>query len=283
MAGGFNALTVPEGYAGEAHPLRRDEPEGPTDPEHEKMYALTPAGLARLPVADSIELWLLTAPKGPLPYESARAKQAIELLSEAWGMGIVHRLAFAPATGEDLAEAAGLRRRRCRRLLNGLRDVGLVEPTEVPDDPVHLAPTKWLRRAVAPLVAAARAEHDDPPKDVAPFDALDFEAGMVLAGSLVEPIGEHSGRCRLIMRIGEPGRREPVGVTVEVDRGTVIRCEQGLDPDASAEASGIASAWLRTLTEQQPKRLTYEGDRRLARALVAGLTDALFSELSYAR
>jgi DNA-binding HxlR family transcriptional regulator len=282
MAGGFKALHVPENYQGEARPQPRQEAEGPVNPEHERKYAITPTGRARLPVADSIELWLLKASGGPLPYDHERAEEAIKLLSQAWGMGIAHRLAFAPATAEELVEAAGMPRRKGRRLLKALQRVGLVEVGADTGDRAVYAPTAWLRRGIAPILRAAEVEHYDPPSGARPLDATDFESAMLLAAPLAELGGGQSGRCRLVARIGDPGQREPAGVTVEMRDGAIVACERGLDPDVDGEASGIATAWYGALSDQRPSRLRYDGDRRLARDLVTALGWALFDEQAYA-
>lgn len=91
-----------------------------------------------------------------------------------------------------------------------------------------------------------------------------------------------SGACRLAVRLGKPGQRRPVGVTVTVGEGRVLACERGLDADATAEAVGELAPWFTALIEQRPKRLRFDGDRRLARALVAASGKALFDESAYA-
>lgn len=288
MAGGFRALQVPEGYQGEARPQPRREVEQKAPAEekipagYDRKYVITPSGLARLPIADSIELWLLKASGGPLPYDHERAKEAIELLSQAWGVGIAHRLAFAPATADELVKGAGMSRRKGKRLLNALEHVGLIEAGTGTGGLVGYAPTAWLRRGVGLILRAAQVEHYDPPSGARPLDAADFESAMLLAAPLAELGGNQSGCCRLIARIGDPGQREPAGVTVEVRDGAIVACERGLDPGAAAEASGIPTAWYRALGEQRPSRLRYDGDRRLGRDLVAALGWALFDEQAYA-
>ncbi|MGB7587453.1 MAG: hypothetical protein WBM00_01965, partial [Solirubrobacterales bacterium] len=136
MAGGFKALTIPEDYEGEALPRGGADPHEPVDPQEpadpawEQKYVLTPTGRARLPTADGIELWLLKAPQGPLPYEDGRAKRAIELLSEAWGHGLVHAVAAGPTETADAITRCELSPRAAKRLLAKLHRTGLVEVIE---------------------------------------------------------------------------------------------------------------------------------------------------------
>jgi hypothetical protein len=45
---------------------------------------------------------------------------------------------------------------------------------------------------------------------------------------------------------------------------------------------GELGPWLAALIEQRPKRLRFDGDRRLARTLVAEFGRSLFDEASFA-
>ena len=60
-------------------------------------------------------------------------------------------------------------------------------------------------------------------------------------------------------------------------------CEAGLASDVATEAVGELGAWFSALVDQRPRRLSFEGDRRFARDLVAAFSEALFDELAYAR
>jgi hypothetical protein len=158
----------------------------------------------------------------------------------------------------------------------------MVEAATTPaGDPAHAA-TEWLRRGIGPLALAARVERSDPPPEARPVDALDVEAAMLLIAPLLRLDEDLSGACRLAVRLGEPGKRHPVGVTFRVGEGRVLASERGLDPAASAEAVGELGPWFTALIDQRPKRLRFEGDRRLARALVAACGAALFDEAAYA-
>jgi hypothetical protein len=315
MAGGFNALTVPEGYAGEEGPQRaprrpepepegyageerprqprraprRPEPEPHEEPHEEphdfdKKYTITPAGRARVPVAGGIELWLLKAPGGAISYSDSdpRAKRAIELLADAWGSGLAHAMAAGPVDKRELIAGCERSPRAAKRLLAELHRVGMVEAaTTSANAPAHAA-TEWLRRGIGPLALAAQVERGDPPPGARPVDALDVEAAMLLVAPLLRLDEGLSGACRLAVRLGRPGQRHPVGVTIRVGEGRVLACERGLDADASAGAVGELDPWFTALIDQRPKRLRFDGDRRLARALVAACGTALFDEAAYA-
>lgn len=289
MAGGFNALAVPEGYEGEGGPQRPPQrPQRPPrrperDPRgYDDMYTITPAGRARLPVADGLELWLLKAPGGALAYADPRAKRAIELLADAWGHGLAHATAAGPVEKHELIAGCELSRRAAKRLLTDLQRVGMVEAATTPGDAGAYSATEWLRRGIAPLALAARVERADPPPGARPVDALDVESAMLLVAPLLR-LGEGlSGACRLVVRLGKPGQRHPVGVTVRVGEGRILGCERELDADATAEAVGELEPWFAALIDQRPKRLRFDGDRGLARALVAECGKALFDETAYA-
>jgi len=298
MAGGFNALSVPEDYTGEEERPQRPEPQqrlpsrsrqrplGPDGEPHavDKKYAITPAGLARVPVADAIELWLLKAPEGAISYSDSdpRAEPAIELLADAWGSGLAHALAAGPVDRQGLIAGCEWSPRAAKRLLAKLGRAGMVEAATTPaGDPGHTA-TEWLRRGIGPLALAARVEHSDPPPEAKPVDALDAEAAMLLIAPLLCLDEDLSGVCRLAVRLGKPGQRRPVGVTFSVGGGRVLACERGLDPAASAEAVGELAPGFTALIDGRPTRLRFDCDRRLARAVVAACTAALFDEAAYA-
>lgn len=294
MAGGFNALSVPEDYTGEQRPHRPQRPPRPSPPrprgpdgephDFDKRYAITPAGLARVPVAGAIELWLLKAPEGAISYSESdpRAEPAIELLADAWGSGLAHAMAAGPVDRQALIAGCEWSPRKAKRLLAKLGRVGMVEAVTTPaGDPAHAA-TEWLRRGIGPLALAARVEHSDPPPEAMPVDALDVEAAMLLIAPLLRLDEDLSGACRLAVRLGKPGQRHPVGVTFSVGEGMVLSCERGLDLDAGAEAVGELAPWFTALIDGRPKRLRFDGDRRLARAVVAELNRALFDEAAYA-
>lgn len=289
MAGGFDALSVPEGYAGEERPRRprlppcRPESEPHGEPhDFDKKYVITPTGRARVPVAGAIELWLLKAPGGPLSYSDPRVEGVIELLADAWGSGLTHALAAGPTGRRELIAACERPPRAAKRLLASLQRAGMVETAMTPGNaPAHVA-TEWLRRGVGPLAFAARVERGDPPPEARPVDALDVEAAMLLIAPLLRLDEGLSGTCRLAVRLGEPGRRQPAGITLTVGEGRVLSCERDLDLDVDAAADGGLDPWFTALIDGRPKRLRFERDRRLARALVAAYNTALFDEAAYA-
>ncbi len=281
MAGGFKPLTIPEDYGGEVLPRSRIEMHEPADTE--QMYVLTPAGRARIPAADGIELWLLKAPGGPLPYEDRRAKQAIELLSEAWGYGLAHAVAAGSTETADAIARCEMPPRAAKRLLAKLRRTGLVEVVQASGKAKRYVPTEWLRRGVGPLMLAARVESGDRPPGTRPVDALDVEVAMQLVAPLVRLGDEVSGACRLAVRVGPAGRRHSAGVTVAVEEGRILSCEPGLASDVDTEAVGELGGWFSALIDQRPRRLKFEGDRQFARDLVAAFGMALFDEATYAR
>jgi hypothetical protein len=283
LAGPFTALSIPEDYKGEVHPHPRVELDEPVDPEMEQKYVLSPLGRARLPTADAIELWLLKAPGGPLAYDDRRAKWAIELLSEAWGHGLVHAFAAGPTGTADAIARCEIPYRPAKRLLAKLCRVGLAEVVTDPGGTQLHAPTEWLRRAIGPLTSAARVESVDPPAGARPVDALDVEAAMQLAVPLVRLGEEACGTCRLVVRVGPAGRRYPAGATVGIREGQILSCQPELKSDADAEAVGELGPWFGALIDRRPRRLRFEGDHRLAHDLVAAVGTALFDESSFVR
>jgi hypothetical protein len=136
--------------------------------------------------------------------------------------------------------------------------------------------TNWLRRAIAPLAAAARWERRHLPDETAPIAKIDVESAFLLTVPLLRISGEHSGVCRLAVesRNGNGGRRL-AGVTVGVEDGRIASCVSRLEGDAGAWASGSAAAWLRAVIDEDSEQLELGGDRRLAMSLLDGLHGVL--------
>lgn len=241
-------------------------------------YEVSEAGMEGLFVAHVAELWLQSAPGGPLPLEDDDEEGAVNTLLEGWRPGIVHALAGEPRTLEELEGSVDLRPRALRERVAAMREAGMLE--QLPGEGERYAVTDWLRRAMAPLLAAIRAELRDPKPEAAPLEASDVEAAFLLALPLVELPAEASGSCRLTVE-GLEGSEAPAAMaTARIDSGRVLAQTgaQAGDPPAEAGAWATAdpAAWLDTVIERDVRSVATGGDRLLARLLLDGLHEALF-------
>lgn len=267
MAGGLEAATV------RIHPQTDYEEPDPDEP----TFGIAPGGEEMLPIANSIEYWLLRAPEGPMIYGEARTEDTIEALSEAWNIAFIHAFAHGPKTLADLDRAVKTAdRAQIEQLLLRMRRAGAVQLRSGEGESAVYEGTEWLRRAIAPLALAARADRRQFGDETMPIDALDVESGLLMALPLVPMPKGVSGTCRLAVAMEEGPAAPLVGVTVAVAEGGVVSCNPGLDLDTSAEVTGDLRAWGDAVLDEQISRLTYSGDRSVGRTLIKRLHEILY-------
>jgi len=240
-------------------------------------YEVSDGGREALFVAFIVERWLQDAPDGPLPFDSRETEQAVVALAEGWSATVTHVLARGPHTFEELArETEDLSPEELQCQLAAMRNTGLVESLTGDAGGTIYAATEWLRTGIAPLIASARLERNNPRENMAPIDNLDVEAGFMLSLSQVELRKELTGVCRLGLNLDEEECSPMTGVTAEIDQGLIVSCEPGLDMGANAWACGTASQWLDTVIEPDADTVRTGGDRWLTRTLLRELHEALF-------
>jgi DNA-binding HxlR family transcriptional regulator len=240
-------------------------------------YEVSAGGREMLFIAFVVERWLQGAPEGPLPFDSSEAERAVVAMAEGWSATVMHVLARGPHTFDELHRATeDLSRRELRRHLTAMRRAGQVEPLPDEGSGTIYRATEWLRAGIAPLIASARLERNNPRDDMVPIDGLDVEAGFMLSLPQVELPKELSGVCRLGLNLDEEEIGGMTGVTAVIDQGLVVSFAPGLDKPADAWAAGTASGWLDTVIEPDAEHVRSGGDRWLARALLAGLHKTLF-------
>ncbi|MGC1166297.1 MAG: winged helix-turn-helix transcriptional regulator [Solirubrobacterales bacterium] len=243
-------------------------------------FELTPVGQELWAVARVLNGWLRAAPEGPLPLGSAGAKSAVKALVEGWGTTMVRALAARPLSLTELNGLInGISYPSLERRLGAMRLAGQIERTSGPGRSTPYAVTGWLRRAVAPLGAAARWERLHAPRRTTPIKRLDTEAAFLLAMPLLSLPAKLSGTCRLAVEIGGSNGEGSAGVLVGVREGQVVSCVAAIRGHADAWASGSPSTWLQVVIEQDTDRLEVGGDCDLVRALIDGLHWALFEAL----
>jgi DNA-binding HxlR family transcriptional regulator len=264
-----------------ANPIKRrilrEMIEHPLDAGPGVEYRVTASGREVLFVGSVVERWLQSAPLGPLPFESQAAERAVAALAEGWSTTVMHALARQPLTFEELhSTVEGLGRRPLKRHLTEMLEANQVEKQIVGSGENLYTMTDWLRAGIAPLIASARLERREPREDMAPIDALDIEAGFRCSLHFVELPKELSGTCRLGINLEDDESGCLTGVTTRIERGRVISCQVGLDPEANAWAAGSAGDWLDTVVEPDVEKVRTGGDSWLARAVLDSLHRTLF-------
>jgi DNA-binding HxlR family transcriptional regulator len=241
-------------------------------------FELTESGRQLWAVATVLEAWLELAPNGPLELGSAAAKGAVKALAEGWGTNVIRALAARPFSLTELnGLITGLSYPSLERRLGAMRLAGQIERLPGPGRGTPYTVTPWLRRAIAPLAAAARWERANAAEDSAPIRRLDAEAAFLLVVPLLRLPAELSGSCRMAVAIPSAGGERLAGVLVEVRDGEILSCRATLQGHADGWASGSAPDWLRAVIERDTDRLEIGGEWQLARGLLDGLNEALFA------
>jgi DNA-binding HxlR family transcriptional regulator len=240
---------------------------------------LTPSGREMLFVSDTLEDWLAQAPSGLLPFGGDGATEAIEALADSWSSTMLHSLAEGPRSLNELDGARGVvGHPATERCLDAMRLTGQVQARRGAGEGAAYSVTDWLRRGVAPIVAAARMEHrhlaDSP--EVA---SLDVNAAFMLAVPLLRLPADLSGSCRLALELDGAGSG-PAGVMVQVEEGRIAACKPDLQGDPEAGATGDLTTWFDAVIDANPDDMELGGDRGLAMALVYDLHRVLFGRAS---
>jgi hypothetical protein len=136
--------------------------------------------------------------------------------------------------------------------------------------------TDWLRRAIAPIIAAVHWEQMQLPSQVPAITKIDVEAAFMMVIPMLRLGEELSGPSRLAVSMNGAGRERLAGVMVVLREGRIASCTTRLEGEAHAEAIGSATSWIRAVTDPEPERLEIAGDRRLALAYVAAIHEVLF-------
>lgn len=243
-------------------------------------FELTPVGMDLYGVARVLRAWLALSPEGPLELGSSSAKSAIRALVEGWGTSMARALAARPLSLTELnGLISSLSYPSLERRLGAMRIAGLIERKPGPGRGTAYEVAGWLRRAIAPLGAAARWEREHAPGQTAPIKRLDAEAAFLLAIPLLNLSSDLSGTCRLAVEIGGSNGDSMAGVLVDVREGNVASCVATIRGHANAWASGSATAWLNAVSQRDNERLEIGGDRQLAQAIVKGLNATLLGAL----
>jgi hypothetical protein len=256
------------------------EPVDPTDDpdDPETMMQPTPAGREVPFVGAALQGWLNRCPAGPIQLGQGSGQALWPLLS-GWASTVVHAIAPGPRTFAEVCEAvAVLDEEAVDARIGLLEEAGLVRalPAEEDDGEPRFEATEWLRRGIAPLAAAARMELRHPREDTAPIAAADVGAALQLTLPLLRMKRGLSGSCSLEIALDEGIVGGPVGVTARIERGRVVACERGIDPEADAWVEGSTAAWLDAVIDADRGSVRSGGNRRLPRNLLGGLHKALF-------
>lgn len=247
---------------------RRQRREFPTSVD----YAITDAGRSLLRVGEILDAWLRRSPKGTLELGTPEARNAIKPLVEGWSTNIVRALAGRSLSLTELDRLIpGVSYPSLERRLGALRAHGLVEGHRVEGGSTPYTATEWLRRAVAPLVAAIAWERWYLSTYAPSAGRLDIEAAFLLAIPLMELPRTATGKCRLAVEVQKGGSSVFAGARVCVEGGRVTSYSPNLDGEVGSWVSGSPRAWLRRLVAGSSRELEIGGDSGLAETMLETL------------
>jgi DNA-binding HxlR family transcriptional regulator len=240
-------------------------------------FELADSGRELLGAAATLQAWLTESPEGPLTLGNANAKGAVKALAEGWSTGMIRALASKPLTLTELDRLiTDVSYPSLERRLEAMRMVGQIEPVASKGRGTPYVVTDWLRRAIAPIIAAVHWEQMQLPSETPAITKIDVEAAFMMVIPILRLAPELSGRSLLAVNMNGAGKRRLAGVMVELEEGRIASCTTRLEGEPVAEAIGSATDWIRAVTDPEPERLEITGDRRLAVAYVAAIHEVLF-------
>jgi len=256
---------------------RRRRNEFPGNVEHE----LTEQGRDLLEVTEALEAWLAAAPDGATELGASGAKSAITALAGGWSTGIVGALAEGPLSLTELdAAIPSVSYPTLERRLAAMRLAGLLESAPASGRSKPYTISEWMRRALGPIVAAARWERRYFPTETPKIVREDAEAAFLLALPLQRMADDASGSCRLGVQIGGAGASGLAGTIAVVRAGVVEAQGTSLEGHVDGWALGSTGAWFSAIVEGDVGCLEVGGDSRLAVDLVEGLHRSLFGAVA---
>jgi DNA-binding HxlR family transcriptional regulator len=241
-------------------------------------FRLGPGGRDLLGVVRILQAWLADSPDGPVQPGSAAAKSAIKALVEGWSGSIVRALAARPLSLTELNRLIpALNYPSLERRLGAMRLAGQIASCASGGRTRPYTATPWLRRAVAPLMAAASWERHYGARQGASIARIDIESTFLLTLPVLRLPEDLTGSARLALDMRATGEANAqAGVVVHVRDGEVVSCNSRLEASADAWVSGSIHAWLAAMIDFDLEGLERGGDGELAAALLERLHGSLF-------
>lgn len=264
--------------------MRALEKDTGTAPRSSAQTELTPAGEEMIAVADALDRWLASCPRGPISPDGDEARGAIKALAGGWNSTLMRALASQPFTLTGLGKLIpDISYPSLERRLARMRATGQIEAVEAAERGTPYVVTEWARRAVAPLCVAGRCERRHLPDATAPITDVEVEASFMLVLPLAPLPPTAQGTSMLAVQTesdeSQQQGQDLAGITVKVRRGQVVSTVTEVNQSPSTWALGTAETWLDAVIDGRFGELRFGGARpQLAADLVNGLHFALFGE-----
>ena len=244
-------------------------------------YDLTDAGKELLDVADVLASWLSESPQGKLQLGTDQARIAVKGLVDGWLAHMLAPLAVKPRSLTELDKT--LTKVSYPTLERRLETMRIAEQVEVRErtgaGTPHLL-TRWMRRGMAALMAAARHEHRNDREQADPVARADLESAVKVVAPLLNLPRQMSGLCQLSVHVPGDGRHSSILGLLEVKRGKPEFATVYPQREPNAWASGTAEHWFSTLIDGEPQGLKLSGDGELALTFFQSWNRSLFKPRS---
>jgi DNA-binding HxlR family transcriptional regulator len=241
----------------------------------EVSYELTPDGVRMLELARALGRWLAEEPKGGVSLGSPRAKRLIHTLVAGWNSSIISALAARPLSLTELNRLIdSVPYPSLERRVIALRESGLIQVARGGGRGTPYEATDWLRRAIAPLLAAATFEQR--PGTAARLRADEVWAALLLAAPLAR-LGPGSEGTLVIAVYSQtaglaPDRGGLTGITLQICEGRVEECLAEIDDAAPTWVLGSPDYWAEALLNGAIGRLRIGGETpQLGAEVVTGV------------
>lgn len=250
---------------------------------HAAVFELTPAGEEMRFATEVLQMWLASAPRGPLELDTPQGQAAVKAVTGGWN-SLTSKLASRPFTLTELEEAIpGVNRAALQRRLQKMERNGQIEALARQGRKTPYIATDWLRHSIAPLCVAGRYERRYLATTTPAITRVEVEAAFQLSVPLIALPKGANGECALVVRtsVGDPDPQKGVaGVTVALRGGELVSCRAEIEEQPTSWALGSAENWLDAVIDGNPRRLRSIGGPhgQLAYDLVRGTHLALFGE-----
>jgi DNA-binding HxlR family transcriptional regulator len=244
-------------------------------------YQLARPGHELLQVARVAQGWLGAAPDGPVELGTSAAKSSIKALVDGWTSTVVRALAAKPLSLTQLSRLIStLNYPSLERRLAAMRLTGQITVCEAGAGRSRpYTATPWLRRAIGPIVSAARWERRFAADEATPIAPIDVESTLLLTLPMLRLSDDLSGTARLAAELRKPdGTTVFAGAVARVEEGSVVACTSRLEGTVDAWSSGTVGSWLNAALTGDADELELGGDSELIRALVDGIHGVLFED-----
>jgi DNA-binding HxlR family transcriptional regulator len=241
-------------------------------------HELTPAGGDLLKAADMLAGWLAGAPDEQVTLGSPASKNILQALLAGWNSAIVRALAAKPRSLTELDRLiTGVNYPALDRRLAAMRDARQITAVSSSGGATKYSLTRWTREAAIPLLALASWEDRYPPHDAEQLSPVDIEGIFLLVTPLLNLPFSLRGTCQLAIDISKGPNLRRSGVVVCVEPGNPVVCRSDRRITVPTRASGSATAWTGVLGYGCGIGIELDGDRDLAKGLLAGMRVALAS------